>query len=314
MLGQIPAVALVDEIEAGNIRALFVTGGNPLNAFPQPRRLEAALKTLEVLAVVDVADNPLTTLATHVLPATGQLERADITLAELTALRSGIQSTAPVVERVAERRPVWWMFAALNRAMRHAPAGGPDPVDLGDEDYLRGVLARAPLAADDVFEAGPRGIETPAEHGWVHSELLPEGRWSIAPPPLLARLSTFTDPVPARFVLAPRREMASSNSIVYGAGEPRPVVRMHPASFAGDDGSGSVELVTGHGSVRAAFVADPAVREGVVSMTHGHTDANPGDLTSGETAIDSLTAMPRLSGLPVEVTASDDEVSRHARP
>ena len=57
VLGQIPAVALVDEIEAGNIRALFVTGGNPLTAFPQPARLEAALKTLDVLAVVDVADN-----------------------------------------------------------------------------------------------------------------------------------------------------------------------------------------------------------------------------------------------------------------
>ena len=42
-LGQIPAVALADEIEAGNIRALFVTGGNPLTAFPQPDRLRAAL-------------------------------------------------------------------------------------------------------------------------------------------------------------------------------------------------------------------------------------------------------------------------------
>ena len=88
VVGQIPAVALVDEIEAGNIRALFVTGGNPLTAFPQPARLRAALRTLDVLAVVDVAENPLTALATHVLPATGQLERADITLAELTALRS----------------------------------------------------------------------------------------------------------------------------------------------------------------------------------------------------------------------------------
>ena len=44
VLGQVPAVALADEIEAGNIRALFVTGGNPLTAFPQPARLEAALR------------------------------------------------------------------------------------------------------------------------------------------------------------------------------------------------------------------------------------------------------------------------------
>src|SRR5439155_14346493 len=87
VLGQIPAVALADEIEAGNIRALFVTGGNPLTAIPQPARLRAALGRLDILAVVDVAENALTGIATHVLPATGQLERADLTLAELAALR-----------------------------------------------------------------------------------------------------------------------------------------------------------------------------------------------------------------------------------
>src|SRR5262249_23484445 len=79
VVGQLPAVALADEIEAGHIRALIVTGGNPLTAFPQPARLRAALATLEVLAVVDVTETPLTALATHVLPATGQLERADLT-------------------------------------------------------------------------------------------------------------------------------------------------------------------------------------------------------------------------------------------
>ncbi|MDQ1459382.1 MAG: hypothetical protein QOI08_866, partial [Actinomycetota bacterium] len=143
VLGQVPAVALVDEIEAGNIRALFVTGGNPLTAFPQPARLVAALKTLDVLAVVDVVESPLTEIATHVMPATGQLERADITLHELTALRSGLQATRPIVEAAAERRPVWWMFAALTRAMDREATGALDPDTLRDEDYLRGVLAHS---------------------------------------------------------------------------------------------------------------------------------------------------------------------------
>ena len=149
MLGQIPAVALADEIEAGNIRALFLTGGNPLTAFPQPERLQAALRTLDVLAVVDVADNALTEIATHVLPATGQLERADITLAELTALRSGLQATRPVVEPVADRRPVWWMFAALSRAMGHGTHWAASiPTTCSDEDFLRGVLAHSTLDAE----------------------------------------------------------------------------------------------------------------------------------------------------------------------
>ena len=300
VLGQIPAVALADEIEAGHVRALFVTGGSPLTAFPQPDRLKAALQTLDVLAVVDVADNQLTEIATHVLPATGQLERADVTLAELTALRSGLQSTGPIVEPVAERRPVWWMFAALSRAMSRATPGAPNPDDLSDEDYLRGVLAHSRLDADDVFAAGPRGIDVPVEYGWVHRDLLPDGRWSIAPASLLARLATYADPVPVEFVLAPRREMAWSNSIAYGAAATGPVVHLNPAALPADDAN-LVELTTEHGRVNAAFVPDPTVRDGVVSMSHGHADANPGDLTSGEVGIDRLTAMPRVAGLEVDV-------------
>src|SRR5947208_11984822 len=135
VVGQLPAVALADEIEAGNIRALIVTGGNPLTAFPQPARLRGALAMLDVLAVVDVAETPLTALATHVLPATGQLERADITLAEATALEARLQVAGPVVDPVAERRPVWWMFAALNQSMRHGSPADQD-LDGTDEQYI----------------------------------------------------------------------------------------------------------------------------------------------------------------------------------
>ena len=297
VVGQVPAVALVDEIEAGNIRALFVTGGNPLSAFPQPDRLQAALQTLDVLAVVDVADNALTAIATHVLPATGQLERADIMLHELTALRSGMQSTRAVVAPVGDRRPVWWIFAALSRAMGRSLPGGVDPDALTDEDYLRGVLARSSLAAEDVFAAGPRGIETPAEHGWVHDELLPNGRWTIAPAVLLDRLVAYTDPVVTGHLLAPRREMAWSNSVAYGAAAGGPVVRVN-----GHGESGVVALSTQHGRIVAPFAGDENVREGVVSITHGHAAANPGDLTSGDDDVDDITAMPRVAGLPVELT------------
>ena len=58
-----------DKLIAVNVRGLFVTGGNPLTAFPDPDRLRAALARLDVLAVVDVAEGPLTELATHVLPS-----------------------------------------------------------------------------------------------------------------------------------------------------------------------------------------------------------------------------------------------------
>ncbi|MFM8862661.1 MAG: molybdopterin-dependent oxidoreductase, partial [Acidimicrobiia bacterium] len=93
VIDQIPVVALVDEIESGNIRALIVTGGNLLTAAPDPQRMARALQSLDVLAVLDVVDGPMSELATHVLPATGQLERADFQLSINYAMRPAVQST-----------------------------------------------------------------------------------------------------------------------------------------------------------------------------------------------------------------------------
>ena len=183
--------------------------------------------------------------------------------------------------------------------MGRAAPGGVNPDDLRDEDYLRGVLAHSRLDADDVFAAGPRGIAMGDEPGWVRAELLADGRWSIAPAPLLERLAAYLDPAPAAFVLAPRREMAWSNSIAYGANASGPVVRINSAT------GGDVTLATDHGHITVAAASDPAVRAGVVSMSHGHADANPGDLTSGEAGVDQLTAMPRVAGLAVDVSQPD---------
>ena len=97
-------------------------------------------------------------------------------------------------------------------------------------------------------------------------------------------------------------------------GRAGPVVRMNPAAERDEGPRGLVTLATDHGRVTAAFVADPTVREGVVSMTHGHADANPGDLTSGDVAVDPLTAMPRVAGLEVDVTRVGSDGSEPDRP
>ena len=77
-LGEVPCAAMVDEIESGHLKALFINGGSPLTAFPEPDRMLAALRSLELLVVVDVMANELTEIATHVLPAAALLERSDL--------------------------------------------------------------------------------------------------------------------------------------------------------------------------------------------------------------------------------------------
>ena len=41
--GEYPSITMLDEIEAGNLQALFVLGGNVLSALPDVTRVKAAL-------------------------------------------------------------------------------------------------------------------------------------------------------------------------------------------------------------------------------------------------------------------------------
>lgn len=298
VVDQMPAVALCDEIESGNLRALVITGGNPVTAFPEPDRTRCALAMLDTLVVVDVMESELCDLATHVLPATGQLERADLTLAELTAVRSGLQATHAVLPPAADRRPVWWMLASLSQRMGLDSLGGLDPDTVTDELFLRGVLARSPLDANDIFDAGPRGIDVPIEYGWVRDTLLRDGRWRIAPATMLERLAAYVEP-DAHLLLAPRREMAWSNSVRYAGHGDEAVAHIHStdARMARVRDGDRATIGSEHGTLVAAVAIDDHVAPGVVSVTHGRAHQSPGALTSSRVGIDPLTAMPQASGV-----------------
>jgi anaerobic selenocysteine-containing dehydrogenase len=310
VLGQYPCVAMVDEIEAGNLRALVIGGGNPLHAFPDIDRTRAAFASLDVLAVVDVADNELTALATHVLPAAGQLERADVTLAENVSIRSGVQYTPAVVPPCAQRRPVWWIFGQLARRMGGDILGGADPDDLSDELFLGGVLAHSSLDPDEVLAAGPHGVDVPHEYGWVADELLPDGRWQVAPPELIERLARHRPPDAGagdELVLTNRRDVRRLNSLDY-AGEavgrgPEAAARLHPeeAERRGIADGDHVRITSAHGHMDAVLRVDLAVRPGTVSVNHGRDDAPIAALTSATDDIDPITGMPWASGLPVRL-------------
>ena len=129
-LGQFPCVALADEIERGPLRVLLVAGGNPLTALPDPARTRAAFARLDALVVLDVVRSELTEAATHVLPVTGQLERADVSMLENVSYANGTQYTPSVVAAGADRRPAWWVLAQLARRLDMDVLGGVHPDSL----------------------------------------------------------------------------------------------------------------------------------------------------------------------------------------
>ena len=79
--GAFPGGILADEITTpgrDQIRAMFVTGGNPLMTMANAGRLREAMQQLELLVVTDIYLNETASLAHYVLPATSPLERPDL--------------------------------------------------------------------------------------------------------------------------------------------------------------------------------------------------------------------------------------------
>ena len=113
-LGEYPCVAIADEIDAGNLRALLVFAGNPLIALPDTNRLIAAFARLDMLVMIDVVETASTAYATHVLPSSGQLEMADIVLWDFMNPAEYSRYAPRVVEPAAGRKPVWWILKELS--------------------------------------------------------------------------------------------------------------------------------------------------------------------------------------------------------
>ncbi|MEM9455460.1 MAG: molybdopterin-dependent oxidoreductase [Myxococcota bacterium] len=77
----LPGGVLADEILTPGprqIRALVVTGGNPLLTMPNAGRLRQALEKLELLVALDILPGETAAQAHYVLPCTSPLERPDL--------------------------------------------------------------------------------------------------------------------------------------------------------------------------------------------------------------------------------------------
>jgi anaerobic selenocysteine-containing dehydrogenase len=306
--GELPCVAMADEIEAGNLRALVVVGGNIVTAFPQSDRLTAVLRRLDVLACVDVVATETTALATHVLPATGQLERADVPdYVDQYQGQVASQHTAAVVPPGGDRRPVWWIFAALAAAMGHdVLPTGLDLATAADDDYLRTMLTRARIPFDELRAAPTGVVVAEPQRGWVEEGVLPDGRWRVAPPDLVAQLDAL-EPDAAPLVLVVGRGMRTLNSALRDVGArrapDRPVISVHPddAARAGVVAGDAVEVRSRHGACTGVAVLDASLRPGVVHVPHGWGDPAVTRLVADTADVDPLTGMPTQTGVAVEL-------------
>jgi anaerobic selenocysteine-containing dehydrogenase len=304
--GEWPCAGLVSEIEAGNVRALFVVGGNPAAAFPDVPRTRAAFASMETLAVIDVLPTETTALATHLLPAVGALERADLPwLLDTYQLAVATQFTPAMVPPAAERWPVWRMFGELGERLGlDVLGGGLTAATATDEKLLLPLAKRSRGGPDAVFAARSGVVASGAVFGWVRG-LLPGGRWRLAPAPLVEQLAAAVAPVPGQLQLIAHRQLGTMNSQLRELADG--VISVHPARAAELGGDGTeVEVRAAAGSARGIVRGDEHLSPDTVTIPHGWPAPNVSGLTSVEDDIDPLTGMVRQSAIPVDIRPCKD--------
>jgi anaerobic selenocysteine-containing dehydrogenase len=303
-----PCSALADEIDAGNLRALVVVGGNPVTSLPEAGRLRELLGRLDVLAVADIRRTDTVDLATHALACAGQLERADVPH-HIDQFQAAVASqyTPAVVPLGADRRPMWWCFAELARHLGYEPLADVGDPDTCCDDDLIGLIANRGRSDLATLRAAPSAVVAEdAVFGWVEERVLPEGRWRLAPSEFVAQLASMAPPAP--LVLTPRRQPRHLNSqlrdpLVAARRLDEPDILLHPsdAAEAGLAEGDRVVVRSNSGEMTGVAHLEPDLRRGAVSVPHGFAATNAAELTSSTLGVDPLTGMVLQSGIPVTI-------------
>ncbi len=119
----LPGGILADEILTPGdrqIKALFVTGGNPLITMANSERLRDAFKELELLVVLDIQPSETASVATHVLPCTSPFQRPDLPFVFPLMLglqaKPYLQATRAIVPPQGEQRDEATIYIDIAKA------------------------------------------------------------------------------------------------------------------------------------------------------------------------------------------------------
>jgi anaerobic selenocysteine-containing dehydrogenase len=292
-----------------------------------------ALSSLELLVTVDPYMSETAQLAHYVIAPVLHLERPDTTRAYESLLdEQYAQYTPALLPAPAGVIDDWEFFLQL------AWASG-QSLQIAGRDYLPG--SALPSTDEVLASFSGRGRVSLDEvkahrHGKVFEELEPSSaapadeaataRFDVMPADVAAELAEAlqTTSAPAgdgrRFRLVVRRNKSVMNSL--GKRIPGLKMAVNPCHVHPDDlaelgiADGSMLLLTtDHGVIEAVAAGDATLRRGVVSMSHSFGDlpdasadsgrygSNVNRLLSVEHDLQTISAMPQMTAVPVSLTA-----------
>ncbi len=169
----IPELALRGELKAG-----FVYHNNPLRTNPNPKRVIAGYKKLELLVVIDTVLSETASIAHYVLPESFYLERTEAIDTKHSGKRAQVSIQQQVVKPLFDTRPGTQIIIEL---AKHLGIGKYFDFDIEEANRLRlrplGVTLedlkkRGVLFVGERWKEGFRKLNTPSGKVEIYSDTL----------------------------------------------------------------------------------------------------------------------------------------------
>ncbi|NKY25847.1 molybdopterin-containing oxidoreductase family protein [Nocardia gamkensis] len=310
VIGAEPAALMAKEIAVPGerqIKALFVSAGNPVLSVPNGDEFESAAARLELMVGLDLYINETTAHCDYVLPVTTMYERDDFAITfqqfQATPFRQATEAVvAPrglarteweiiddLMHRLTSRSPVFALFAVIRRLLGLSGRRfHPRPIiemiirlsDGGDRFGLR----RSGLTWHRLIRRHPHGtVVAPYVETGVLKQIVayPRGRVALVHEDIateIAQLSGHVRPQDYPMRLIGMREPASENSWMHNAplllrsGKRRQRALLHlddAAELRIGEGD-TVEVRSPHGRILLPASLTGDLMRGVVAIPHGY--------------------------------------------
>jgi predicted molibdopterin-dependent oxidoreductase YjgC len=122
-------VEIFDDIERGNIKALYLVGENPIISEANSKHVAEAIEKLKFLVVQDIFLTQTAELADVVLPAATFAEKDGT----FTNTERRAQRIRKVIEPIAQARPDWWITCEIAKKMGKAGFDFSGPKEIMEE-------------------------------------------------------------------------------------------------------------------------------------------------------------------------------------
>lgn len=307
-----PAAVMAEEILTpgpGQLRAMFVTAGNPVLTVPNGPTLEKALEQLDLLVSLDFYVTETNRYAHYILPSVTFLERHDLPFSFAACSPTVfIQAAEPVVSPYGQARNEWEVFDELATRMGLSLlATGPLRRLNGMLSWLdrRGIGRLTPRRVmETLLRIGPYGDRFGLRRGGVNPRRLRENPHGLvlaehAPTGILAEVVAHPDgkvvldaqeivgevarlgerhPDDPEFPLLAigLREMRSQNSWMHNSPTLMKGDRRHRARISPDDAAAAgvlegtqVRITSAHGAIETEAYVTDEVAPGTVAIPHG---------------------------------------------